>query len=173
MSVVRGVSVAGCALVLASGCGGGAAGENGSRGPDVVASSSAAAAGASSATPGARVDRGPAEPQLVDMVAITAAGGEVTTTPTPVDGEVALAAYLAGFDPRVGARLRQAVGAIPAPRTRGLTATVVHIGCDSPTEVDVLRAGSGYEVRAVPPPETGVQCFAPVTSVALIVLPSA
>ncbi len=105
---------------------------------------------------------------------MTAAGGTVTSEPTPVAGEAERARYLADFDARARARLRAAFAQVDAPRAGDLSATVVAIGCVPPEDVQVLPTGDdgGYEVVAAATKSPEVQCFAPVTTVALVLLPS-
>ncbi len=129
--------------------------------------------GVTAGSPGAEPSLPPARPRLVDLVSITAAGGEVTSRPTPVGSPAARRDYLADLGSRARAPLHRAVIAVDAPAGTEVTATVVAVGCDTPTDVEVTRTADGYLIEAAPMKPSGVQCFAPVTTIAVVVLPTA
>ena len=180
----------GCVLAVSLvGCGTSATDGDASRATDSSSAPDASAPTATSeaptptddATPTGPGSSGPsgsaAEPRLVELVSITAAGGTVTATPTPVAGEAARAAYLAEFDARARGRLRRAFAAVEAPRADGLAAAVVAVGCVPPEDVWITSAGTArngrtYEVSAAASKTPDVQCFAPVTTVAVLLLPA-
>ena len=55
---------------------------------------------------------------------------------------------------------------------QALTATVVAVGCEPPTEVTVTQTGGTVSIEAVPVDST-IQCLVPVTTVALVSMPEA
>lgn len=105
------------------------------------------------------------EVQILDL---TSAGGTVTTelqalaTPQQVDD------FLSGLDsPEAARRVRQAVGAAEVPPGHTLMGAVVAQGCEPPTSV-MVDTGSGTPTVDVDLPQRNLQCFAAVTSVALV-----
>ena len=156
-------ALAGLTLLLA-GCGS----EPTAPGPSASSPSDSFTAG----SPGAEPSIPAAQPRVADLVSITAAGGTVTDVPTRVDSPAARRDYAADLAPRAGPQLQRAVIAVDAPSGTEVTATVVAIGCDTPSDVEVTRTAEGYRVEAVPTKPSGVQCFAPVTTIAVVVLPT-
>ena len=178
-------ALAGTALLL-TGCGS----DDGSRSltapdgsPEATSSRSASPAASPSPSPspsdrytggapGAEPSIPPAAPRLVDLVSVSAIGGEVTNEPTPVGSTQARRDYVAALAPRVRRPLQQAVLTVDAASGTEVTATVVAIGCDTPTDVEVTRTAEGYAVEAAPMRPSGVQCLVPVTTIAVVVLPA-
>lgn len=159
-------ALVGSLVLLATACGS----DEASTASDPASGEVSSTSSGSESSPG---DPGDAlvEPSLEGLIALTAAGGEVTTTPTPVDTVEQQAAYLADFDQRMSGRLRAAVLTLSVPPGATLTATVVAVGCESPETVDITRTDDGWTVVAPPTKGPEVQCFAPITTVALVLLP--
>ena len=112
------------------------------------------------------------EAELVQMLVLTSAGGEVSPTAYYVDDTKEMDAYAKTFEDRddVVAAVQQAVE--DAGDTEGrLAAATVAIGCDVPEGVSITEGDNGPEVHpdkiANPKPE----CFAPMTSIAIVEIP--
>jgi len=107
----------------------------------------------------------------VTVVSGTAAGGQVADEVTVLDDDAAIAEYAGRFRGPLAGEVTRAAGRADVAADSVLVAAVVAVGCDVPPGVDV--AGTGADARFVvakvasPHPE----CFAPVTTVALAVVP--
>lgn len=132
------------------------------------ASQGTSPAGSSTGSP---ATAGPVEHRLVAMLTETAVGGEVGQSAALPD-EAAVAAYAAGFTgPAMGERLRAAYDGTRVPDGSVAYASVVSVGCDAPTDVSVGSGPTGLEVAAVPVTAPQRECFAPMTTVALVLVP--
>lgn len=115
-------------------------------------------------------DRTP-EQRVLDVVALSAAGGTTDPTLTPVAVPADATAYAAQFEPSARGPLRAAIDDAQAPPGLELRAAVVAVGCDEPADVLLDDGGSlGWTAQAVPS-KTTVQCLVPVTFVALAAVP--
>ncbi len=112
------------------------------------------------------------EPELLQMVALTAAGGEVSPTAYFVDDPKGLKTYATTFEDRDGvvAAVQQAVEDA-GDRQGRLAAATVAIGCDVPEGVSITEGRDGPEVRADKISNPKQECFAPMTSIALVEIP--
>lgn len=109
---------------------------------------------------------GPVQFELVEIVSATEGGGTVQAKPTQLDGDNvdAFVADLKGED--LPDKVRAAADSVrPAP-DEGVFAAVVAIGCDVPHDITLERVAGELVVKPVIK-KTGVECFAPVTSVAV------
>ncbi|WP_109509885.1 hypothetical protein [Nocardioides speluncae] len=115
---------------------------------------------------------GPVDFELVEIVSATEGGGTVTTTPTQLGGAGKVDAFVAKLNgPELPQEVRSTVkGVRPAP-DEGLFAAVVAIGCDVPHDITLERAAGKLVVKPVIK-KTGIECFAPVTSVAVFTAPT-
>ncbi len=105
--------------------------------------------------------------QLVEIVSGTAVGGELSTTPTPIPDAAALADFTSQFErPEISQEMQRVIRGNAVPEGYQLVAAVVSIGCDVPTEVTYADG----EVHATKVPNPTPECFAPVTSVAILVV---
>ncbi|WP_345520427.1 hypothetical protein [Nocardioides conyzicola] len=108
----------------------------------------------------------------VAMLTGTSAGGVVTTRPTPVADEAAAREYGAGFrNDRLQGEIVDAVAGADVPAGKQLALAVVAIGCEVPTKVVGTGTADAVTLRAVLPSPTK-ECFAPITTVALVLLPA-
>jgi len=106
------------------------------------------------------------------MLTETSAGGEVGSGAVLGD-RAAVSAYAGQFtSPGVDERLRAAYDATRVPEGSVLYAVVVAVGCDAPTDVTVEEGPDGLEVAAVPVAAAQRECFAPMTTVALLEVPA-
>lgn len=112
----------------------------------------------------------PAAVTQVDLVTGTSAGGEVTETPTVLPDEAAVLDYAAQFRNDVlGGEIVAAAKEADVPDGQQLAAAVVAVGCEVPTEVVGSGTGADVTVHAVLP-SSDKKCFAPITSVALMLV---
>lgn len=106
------------------------------------------------------------------LVSGTAAGGEVTTKATELRDEAAVRAYVKQFEDSFARKVRAAVDDVGLLAGSTVVAAVVSVGCDVPPGVDVRRAADGGIVmEAQPVSAPHLECFAPVTTVALAGVP--
>ena len=106
------------------------------------------------------------------LVSGTAAGGEVSTRATPLDDETAVASYVEQFRGALVGDVLSAADRLEIGAGEVLVAAVVAIGCDVPPGAAVR--GSGADVVIVPRKVASPvkECLAPVTTVALAVVPA-
>ena len=130
------------------------------------------AACGSETTPDADILHAPPPVEQVALLSGTAAGGEVTSTPTRLPDDAAAQEYAARFG-AAGLRgeIVAAVKRAEVPDGRQLAAAVVAVGCDVPPRVVGTGSGDDVGVRAALPSPNTKQCFAPITTVALVLLP--
>jgi hypothetical protein len=160
---MRGSLLAGLALgcLLAAGCAD--AGDGTADDASPADPTSAATSDSKSAPPSA-------EWTEVAIVHATAAGGSVSTNPVRVDSDEALDGFVAQFErPDLGQKVRSAVAGADIPDGHVPAAAVVALGCDVPPGVSVV---TDRELRVVPDKVASPlkECFAPVTSVAVLTL---
>jgi hypothetical protein len=109
----------------------------------------------------------------VALVSATAAGGRVSTTPARLGTPAAVDRFTAQFRGdalagKVGAVVRQT----DVPAGRMLVGAVVAVACDVPPGVRVEDTGAGLRVVARPMRSPKRECFAPVTTVAVVSVPT-
>ena len=110
--------------------------------------------------------------RVLDVVALSAAGGTTDTILEPVALPADATAFVAQFEPSARGPLRAAIDAAQAPPGLELQAAVVAVGCDEPADVLLDGGGSLAWMAQAVPPKTTVQCLVPVTFVALAAVPS-
>ena len=137
----------------------------GACGDDVTATPSGDPEGASTGAPPMT------EPQVVGLLSETAAGGRVSTRPTYLTGDTALDRFTGPLERGLGAQLRELVRRQQPGAGRVLAAAVVAIGCDVPPGVHVTERGDGYAIVPQRVADPLPECFAPVTTVALVEVP--
>ena len=107
--------------------------------------------------------------ELVDTITVTAAGGAVSAIAIPMSDEASVEEFNAQFESDdMVQQVKGAVAHADVPEGQELYAAVVAIGCDSPTDVTVTGAGAGLVITAVKVPSPQLECFAPMTTVALV-----
>ena len=70
------------------------------------------------------------------------------------------------------AQVEAAVAATEVPEGMLLYGAVVAVGCDAPTDVFVTDSESGVLIVAKKVPSPLQECFAPMTTVALVLVPA-
>ena len=136
---------------------------------DTAAGTAGDTAGGSHRTPSSSSTAGSGPAETVAMISQTNAGGRVNPAPTVLDGPAALASFAGQFHSgAIGARLRQTVSQAHVHAGRALVAAVVAVGCDTPRDVEVDRTADGLEVTAQSSRSSKAECFAPVTTVAVV-----
>ena len=109
------------------------------------------------------------EPTLVSQ---TAAGGKVTREVTVLDDAQAVKAYVGRFrSDTMRAEVTRAAMQIEVPEDQQLVAAVVAVGCDVPPGVGVTGSGEDAVIAPDPVLSPMAECLAPVTTVALAVVP--
>lgn len=143
------------AVLLVSGCG------------DESAPESAAPA---PAEPSMSVGDPVQKPSVVAMVSGIDAGGRVSATPVPVADDGALRDFARQFDGRMAREILEAATGATVPDGQTLLATVVDISCVPPLDVQVKVGDGGVVVQPLKEKPSGraPQCFAPVTTVAIV-----
>ena len=113
-------------------------------------------------------------PQFTEVAILTgtSAGGRVTTEPTFLPDRTAVREYVERFrNDGLQGEIVRAAEAAEVPEGRRLAAAVVAIGCEVPTRVVATGGDGATSLRPVLPPPTK-HCLAPITSVALVLLPA-
>ncbi len=114
-----------------------------------------------------------AVPQTIAIVSQTAAGGEVDLNAVPVDDDAALQEFTAQFNKAgLEEKIATAVAGATVPEGYTVMGAVVSIGCDVPPDVSVEEGPDGWVVTPLKVPSPLQECFAPVTSVAIVAVPA-
>ncbi|MCY7396458.1 MAG: hypothetical protein LH468_09970 [Nocardioides sp.] len=113
---------------------------------------------------------GTVESDEVTMLSETAAGGEVSTVGVELSDQAAVASFGELLTPRLVNRVARVVARTDPPVGSTRYGAVVAIGCDVPPGVVVSRDDTGVLITAAKVTAPAQECFAPVTSVALVVL---
>lgn len=113
----------------------------------------------------------PDQPLVVALLSETGAGGVTADVLTPVEG-AGLAPFLAQLDSaELSEEVRAAVDGYTVPEGRSLGAAVVAVACDVPGSVAVTQEGEEWTVTAAKVPSPLPECYAPVTTVAVVDVP--
>jgi hypothetical protein len=163
MSMKRLLGPALLAVVLLAGCGDSTSGSASEPAPQPSSTSTTASDEPTES----------AAPQTIAIVSQTAAGGEVDLNAVPVDDDAALSEFTAQFN-RAGLdeKIATAVAGATVPEGYTVMGAVVAIGCDVPPDVSVERGPDGWVVTPHKVPSPLQECFAPVTSVAIVAVPA-
>jgi hypothetical protein len=113
------------------------------------------------------------EPSTIGIVSQTAIGGRVDLDAVPLDDRQALQEFASQFN-RGGMeeKISQAIGAATVPEGYTVMGAVVAIGCDVPPDVTVTQGPDGWVFAPQEVASPLQECFAPVTSVALVAVPA-
>jgi hypothetical protein len=115
---------------------------------------------------------GPGAPVVLRerLVTATDAGEGPGEVAVPVGDDAALARFTADFTERFASDVVEAAAALEVEGDEELAAQVVAVGCDEPTSVEARRTPAGVVLEPGPLPSPGRQCFASMTTVAVVVL---
>ena len=115
----------------------------------------------------------PVDFELVEMITETAAGGTVAEAAVPLSDDVAVQEFAAQFETEaMTTRLQEAVDKTDVPDDMMLYGAIVAVGCDSPDDVHVTSTDQGLVINAQKVASPMPECFAPMTTVALVLVPS-
>jgi hypothetical protein len=115
--------------------------------------------------------RGPVDFELVEMVTETAVGGMVSPVAVPLADVSAVQQFSEQFEnDRMETRLVQLVDGLEVPDDKATYAAVVAIGCEVPPSVTVTSTDTGILIEGTKPTTKPVQCLAPMTSVAVVLV---
>ncbi len=116
---------------------------------------------------------GEVEFELVETITETAAGGAMSEAAVPLSDDTAVQEFNAQFETdTLPTRVQNVVNKTEVPDDMVLYGAVVAIGCDSPTDVSVVAGDSGLVIIADKVPSPMIECFAPMTTVALVLVPA-
>lgn len=126
-----------------------------------------------SETPSNTPSDGTVDFELVTTVTETEAGGQVSQVGVPLAGDDDVQTFTAQFesDP-MKARVQDEVAKTDVPDGMLLYGAVVAVGCDAPTAVNVTVEGAQVLITAQKVPSPLQECFAPMTTVALVLVPA-
>ena len=111
--------------------------------------------------------------ELVQMITETAAGGAMSEVAVPLGDDTAVQEFNAQFETdALPTRVHNAVAKTDVPEGMLLYGAVVAIGCDVPTDVHVVAGESGLVITGAKVPSPQIECFAPMTTVALVLVPA-
>jgi len=109
--------------------------------------------------------------QLVDLITVTAAGGTASGTAAPLSDDSSVQEFVSQFtNDDLVRQVEDSVAKTAVPDGQALYAAVIAVGCDSPTAVNVDVAGSAVTITAQKVPSPKPECFAPMTTVALVLV---
>jgi hypothetical protein len=110
----------------------------------------------------------------IAIISQTGAGGGTPKDAVVLDSQAAVDDFVASFDDEQMAQsIQHAVDGADVPEGQTLVGAVVAIGCDTPDEVFVRDTAGGVQIVAGKVPSPHQECFAPVTTVALVAVDSA
>ena len=113
------------------------------------------------------------EPQTIAIVAQTAVGGRTDLNAVPLGDAAARQEFAAQFNrPGMGRKIAQAVASATVPEGYTVMGAVVSISCDVPPGVAVSRSADGWVLKPRKVDSPLQECFAPVTSVAIVAVPA-
>jgi hypothetical protein len=111
--------------------------------------------------------------QTVAILSQTAAGGRVDLNAVPLADEGDRQEFAAQFNRRgMEQKIARAVASATVPEGFTLMGAVVSIGCDVPPGVTVTQSPDGWVVQPEPVASPLEECFAAVTTVAIVAVPA-
>ena len=106
---------------------------------------------------------------VVDIVSATAAGGDVDNLATVLDADSAVADFTEQFEGHtLATQVGNAANRADTPPGQVLVGAVISIGCDVPPGVTVTSTDSGVVITPKKVLKPLKECFAAVTTVALV-----
>jgi hypothetical protein len=151
----------------------GDASDSGGVAQDPAPTSSTASPTASPTASSAAPTDGAVDFELVTTFTETEAGGQVSQVAVPFAGGDDVQAFTAQFETdAMKARVQEEVQKVDVPDGMVLYGAVVAIGCDAPDKVAVTRTDAGLVITALKVASPLQECFAPMTTVALVLVPA-
>jgi hypothetical protein len=151
-------------VLLLGGCGDGTS--------DVASDPSSGGSGGTTSSTPTDKSSGSTDAQTIAILSQTGAGGRVDVRAVRLDDPTAREQFVSQFNrPGLGARVEKAVASATVPSGYALLGAVVSLGCDVPPGVNVTVSPGGYLLEAQPVPSPLKECFAPVTTVAIVAVP--
>jgi hypothetical protein len=117
----------------------------------------------------------PVDFELVEMITETGAGGSVEPggAAVPLSDDVAVQEFTAQFSSdAISTQIQEAVDKTEVSDDMLLYGAVVAVGCDTPTDVIVTTGDQGLVITAEKVPSPLMECFAAMTTVALVLVPA-
>lgn len=103
------------------------------------------------------------------IINITSAGGAVRPRLSPLQTPAQIDSFTRQLaSPAAGQRVRKVIDRVQVPSGQRLMGAVVALGCEPPTEVTVQTDVAGRPRISAEVAPVNVQCFAAITSVALV-----
>jgi hypothetical protein len=141
-------------------------------GSDQAGSASDEPAPSASASPTKGSSAGAVEFELVQTITATGGGGALSQTAVPLPDDGALEEFVGQFESdSFRTQVLEAARAVDVLGDELLYGAVVALGCDSPDEVAVTSNDAGLAITTVPVPSPKLECFAAMTTVALVLVP--
>jgi len=113
------------------------------------------------------------EARTIAIVSQTAVGGEVDLVAVPLADAAAQQEFAAQFNrPSMSRKIARAVSSATVPEGYTVMGAVVMVGCDVPPGVAVTQSPDGWVVTPEPVASPLKECFAAVTSVAIVAVPA-
>jgi hypothetical protein len=113
------------------------------------------------------------EAKTIAIVSQTAVGGHVDLDAVPLADEGAQAEFAAQFNrPGMERKIARTVASATVPEGYTVMGAVVMVGCDVPPGVLVTQSPDGWVVTPEPVVSPLKECFAAVTSVAIVAVPA-
>jgi hypothetical protein len=111
--------------------------------------------------------------ELVEAITETAAGGTVNETAVSLNDDQAVAEFVSQFtNDTMSSRIQDLVRETKVPDGVLIYGAVVAIGCDPAPDVRVLNGDSGLTITAEEIMSPTSECFAAMTTVAVVLVPS-
>ncbi|MFN8195827.1 MAG: hypothetical protein U0R80_16310 [Nocardioidaceae bacterium] len=111
--------------------------------------------------------------QQVAILTATAAGGRVSSRAVRLDSPPDITGFARQFThPGLGNRMRAAVRSAELADDLTVMGAVVTIGCAAPDTLEVTSVDGRVRIAAGPIEDSPPECLAPMTSVALVAVPS-
>jgi hypothetical protein len=113
------------------------------------------------------------EPQTIAIVSQTAVGGQVDLNAVPLADDAAQQEFVAQFNrPGMARKIARTVASATVPEGYTVMGAVVMVGCDVPPDVMVTQSPDGWVITPEPVASPLKECFAAVTSVAVVAVPA-
>jgi hypothetical protein len=113
------------------------------------------------------------EAQTIAIVSQTAVGGRVDLDAVPLADDAAQQEFGAQFNrPGMSRKIARTVASATVPEGYTVMGAVVMVGCDVPPDVTATQSADGWVITPGPVASPLKECFAAVTSVAIVAVPA-